>query len=1208
MQKTNRKLLFILLIVAAGLSALILTEWNFLDYKVVKKVSMTGINFANRTPDTSLSSLKEFSESGSPVAKELSISFDMCYDALWNHNNLFQTAPFNSGVRMELSEKEPASIYLIVGESKSSAGFRSFKLADGVLSSGWHSVSVNIDRTNRVRGYFDGKKAIDARDKNLSYLISEIAVGTGFSKSRRFDGSISNFNLEYLYLREVFPPWLFYLVCGVFIFSTATIIIVMRTEIRLFMQKLSLWTAQLPGHFPSLIKRFSSFNYFEIIKHKTLSINNKILSAMQSEGKNIGKWLIFLNVAFIVLMFFYLSERTKYLDNKPLEFSNITYDSASRKADAPIFDFNRKADARLSSLDISCEVTPYKILPGSVLFQLGSKGKEMEVEIGSAHNPKGLFLKFDAGKSYCLLDNLTPNTAFLLRIRKTNRDLLGRKGKLEVQINNRTLFRIKADSEVDASRLVIGSGKAGENTFYGRIKEFSLGTCPNPKPISSEHLFMVLMVLVIIGLFLAVSFPFAVKTGLSFASFFPVSTIAALLIFSIIKIIKDPFFIKSIAPQTFVYIGALIFLTGLLIFLFDKSFKKGFLAALIIPFLIIILSGKILAFFGLIVFFAASLGAGFWLYDFFDDLKEPDTTKIAFSLFLGLGANCYLIWIMTHFKINYAAVYWGFFALQLLVFSSALLENLGNAGKKLIKYSFSSAQKLLIILMAVQVVYSLVPTYLWDDIVAHLYIPKVILLKGFFPYNPHYTSSFFNDTIMVIGAHSALFIMAGEFAIRLFYLAALFAALFLVEGYTRKRFGSRVSFLATAALALTPYFLWDLGCLHTDLFCLFSTCIVLVSFFSAVDNLSKKNIMLYFVFVALGLLTKLLNIFLIFPATLLLLAAIINKSARDKNNSLRDFISGCSISALLFAPLFIRNWVITKNPMFPLYNDIFKSPYYSATKPLPGFFKFTNVGLSWNSLYDITFEADKYYVGNHGQFVFGITYFVLFMFTFILFLYKREKRRDILTISVLFLGAVFLCYLITGPVLRYFIISAPIGAVLLAFIMNKLLEINLGRKVRYYSLCALFAVVFAINFVCQINIGYLPSPYPIIAAVTHKYETLTNVGYNQKVKGFFDVLNKKYGRNHKALLFYSPALYFADFDIETLDWYNQLTGMEIDGWKTIDEAYDRVFKMQKFDLLILTDNHPGVFLDEFVAKGWVHKEYSAAGYTLYLPVKKKQLS
>jgi hypothetical protein len=177
---------------------------------------------------------------------------------------------------------------------------------------------------------------------------------------------------------------------------------------------------------------------------------------------------------------------------------------------------------------------------------------------------------------------------------------------------------------------------------------------------------------------------------------------------------------------------------------------------------------------------------------------------------------------------------------------------------------------------------------------------------------------------------------------------------------------------------------------------------------------------------------------------------------------------------------------------------------------------------------------------------------------------------------------------------------------IIGLIMGKLVDINAVKRNRY-TIYALFVIIFAMNLACQVNNSFLPSPYPIREALTGDYSHSPRLKQWQEVKEFFKEVNKRYDGNTKALLYYSPAMYFAEFQIEVLDWYNQLTVMEIlRGPKNIEEIYERVFGKEAFEFLIITDTRPATFLDDFVSKGMVRKEYSSAGYSIYLPAWPKE--
>jgi 4-amino-4-deoxy-L-arabinose transferase-like glycosyltransferase len=670
--------------------------------------------------------------------------------------------------------------------------------------------------------------------------------------------------------------------------------------------------------------------------------------------------------------------------------------------------------------------------------------------------------------------------------------------------------------------------------------------------------------------------------------------------YSLYVILKTPGFLSSIAPNTIIYLGLFMLGIAAIAAMLQLKLQKGFLIIFLAP-LLAVITGKVQALFGLLIFMTACLGLGLVLYGLFDQ-EEINFRKICYALFFGLAMNSYLIWIMLHFKINYSVFYCLFFICQMFASKTKLIDCLHIIKNKLINYQFTPAQYILAALMVVHMVYVLVPNYLWDELVAHFYIPKVLLLNAVFNFSPHYSPAFFNLPIISMGPDTALFLMGGEYAIRLFYWLILYISLFLFEVFTRKKYGKKISFLSTLTLASTPYFLWQIGCNYVDSIFLFSSLIIFIHFSNLLEDLNVKNITLYFIFACFALMCKHQNVFIIIPTALILSWLCLGKALKKKNISYsKTLIMGSICVLLFFTPILVHNWIITKNPTFPMYNDIFKSPFYNTEKPLPGFFKFEEVKLQWDSLYDITFHGDKYSVAGNNKYIFGISYFVFILFTPLLF-FSRKKKDNILFTFFIFSTAVLLCYFITGPQLRYFTASAPPGAILIGLIMGKLLDVNSDKILRSYIIYIMIFAVFSINFACQINNSYLPSPYPIKESITGDYSKSPRLKQWQDVKKFFDEMNKRYDRSTKALLYYSPAMYFADFKIEVLDWYNQLTVMEIlREPRNIEEIYSRVFKEQKFDILIITDNRPATFLDDFITKGLVRKEYSASGFSLYLP-------
>lgn len=175
---------------------------DFVDpfkYKTLKKVEFDHIAYDSQSKDHELSRVKELTENIKAQDKEISINFEMKAYSISDWNNVFQTAPSNSGIRMELSK--PDAVGLVIG-TNNKEGYRGFHLGQ-ILFNQWHKVEIKINRDKRLRAVFDDKTILDV-DPAFDYDISDIAIGTGFNKLRGFQGEIRNFSIEYKLCQRVF--------------------------------------------------------------------------------------------------------------------------------------------------------------------------------------------------------------------------------------------------------------------------------------------------------------------------------------------------------------------------------------------------------------------------------------------------------------------------------------------------------------------------------------------------------------------------------------------------------------------------------------------------------------------------------------------------------------------------------------------------------------------------------------------------------------------------------------------------------------------------------------------------------------------------------------------------------------------------------------------------------------------------------------------
>ncbi len=153
-------------------------------------------------------------QEGAGEIQEIQIRFRMKVSEIDGYYNAFQTAPANSGVRLELAR--PSTLGLVVGH-KNSQGFRAFILTNFLERNRWIYFRMTIDRSKNLRVFGDESPVLDVRDEEIQYKVSDFALGTGFSKTRPFQGKLADFYLgykkyrknpagDYLVVGALFPP------------------------------------------------------------------------------------------------------------------------------------------------------------------------------------------------------------------------------------------------------------------------------------------------------------------------------------------------------------------------------------------------------------------------------------------------------------------------------------------------------------------------------------------------------------------------------------------------------------------------------------------------------------------------------------------------------------------------------------------------------------------------------------------------------------------------------------------------------------------------------------------------------------------------------------------------------------------------------------------------------------------------------------------
>ena len=113
-------------------------------------------------------------------------------NSLTGYPNVFQTAPINRGMRLEISGSTAA---LVVADTSAPGGVKGIPVVNDLSVGQWYEIEVEALNHSFVRVELDGNQVANYNAATLSIEMSEILVGGGFDSSRNFLGEIQNISV-----------------------------------------------------------------------------------------------------------------------------------------------------------------------------------------------------------------------------------------------------------------------------------------------------------------------------------------------------------------------------------------------------------------------------------------------------------------------------------------------------------------------------------------------------------------------------------------------------------------------------------------------------------------------------------------------------------------------------------------------------------------------------------------------------------------------------------------------------------------------------------------------------------------------------------------------------------------------------------------------------------------------------------------------------
>src|SRR3989304_4473651 len=599
-----------------------------------------------------------------------------------------------------------------------------------------------------------------------------------------------------------------------------------------------------------------------------------------------------------------------------------------------------------------------------------------------------------------------------------------------------------------------------------------------------------------------------------------------------------------------------------------KYLRKDWLIFLV-PAIMIVFARQAVALAGFLIQSMAGLAIGIPIYR---RLRSPgmprdlSLTGLLLSWFLGGAVNAYTVWIALHWKINYSSVYFCVALLEMGVFWRPLAEAFNFVSKQIKSIRFTPGQWAIVLWTIFILPHSLVPSYLYDEYLRHVFFPKQVALFGQHIFDPNNVWSV-DTEVFSQSYYTISYLLGGEYVLRFANLASIVAAMLLLEDFCYRHFGLATAFFAVLSLVFTPLLGFFITCIYLEPFNFLSVTVMMIVTIDGLQRLDLKAVILSFVLAAIGFLYKQQAVFYSVPLAVIFAVALLARSVKKKTYwPMAWLAAGIVAEIIVVVPFMVQNYILTKNPLFPWLNGIFRSEFLPPVD-WEGI-RFDHE-FSYKILAELTFHGEKFW--ELGSFPFGVNFFVLAWFIPLAFI-KGHKTMLKLSLLALFAASLFLWWKITSPNMRYFIGPLSAGSILLGLTMSTIWErIRLDRLASSMGVAAL-TIAMTVNAAFFLNTVEACCSYPLVEAFTRQYGGIGRLSYSEEVRKVFLTTCAKFGKDASCLLVWSPFLSLADQRIEWLGttYCGNWTAMR--NWRDAEDAFDWIFRNKKFTCVIMPED------------------------------------
>jgi hypothetical protein len=576
-----------------------------------------------------------------------------------------------------------------------------------------------------------------------------------------------------------------------------------------------------------------------------------------------------------------------------------------------------------------------------------------------------------------------------------------------------------------------------------------------------------------------------------------------------------------------------------------------------------------------LIVIVAILGASRVLGELGVNLLCEGTRQSGTLYFLaGAGIVATTIGFVAHFPVNNGGVYTALLAIIFLLGRRYAAQAAAElvAQLRMPKNESDRSTRMMVLhssLVALGLVYvvtAFMPELGHDALAMHLFIPRFIANQGLWTFD---ASTYVWALMPALGdwLYALAYVLAGESASRLVNVLFIFAITSLVVRIVLWCGGNRMAAMWGAIFFLAAPLTFMEG---TSLFIesIWGAYVVagcwLVLRSVVEDQPTQSNLLLGGMILGFAAAAKAVT-FTVLPVLILVL--LLRAKSWMRAASVRSVVIGIGLFIAIGCVPYATAFVLTGNPLFPFYNEIFQSPLYPVENFVDGRFP---RGFAWDTLWKITVDSGKYLESFRGGA--GFHWLVLIAPALIVLFATCHRRPiallglGILSIVVCFQAMAYLRYVFPATVLLTAGIAVAVGTIVVAN----------GVVARVFELLLFLLLMLNLVFITNSSF-YHDFPLGSVFQQQSQVEKRRMMHPTRAAVEMAGVIN---GITRPIAIFASPAGAGTGGDVLHPNWYNRKFMDQVQAAKSSNEIA-AVLGDRTVDVFVLDSEYrevPGVVL------------------------------